>query len=1045
MRKVNGRRREWEMPELPGYNRVSPRATLYPFERVEDALTLERAKTPWFSLLNGEWKFSLVDRPESVGKEVLEPDYDDSAWRMITVPANWTLQGTGDKPMYTNAMMPFDHPHPFVPEENPTGVYRTTFSIDDGWKKRRTVIHFAGVESMYYVYVNGEQVGMSKGSRTPAEFDLSEYLVEGENALAVKVIRWSDGSFIEDQDHWWMAGIYRDVYLYSTDDVFIQDLFARGDLDETCTDGQLNIQATIGCVDERLDEYTFEVELYDRDGVKVISLEEPQNCNAIPTGRNVGNYAKEDHSNNIFDLSMDVPSPAKWTAETPNLYTVIAVLRDNNGKVIETTSTRIGFRRIEIKNKELLINGKAVLIKGVNRHDHDGKTGKTVSRETMIKDIKLLKQFNFNAVRTAHYPNDSMWYDLCDEYGIYVMDEANVEAHAFYNSVCRDPRYANAFLDRVMRMVHRDKNHACIYQWSLGNESGYGPNHDIAAGFVRGYDKSRLLHFEGACLEVWHQTLPVYEPGWGAAVNDTFSPMYPRVEHMVRWAKEVDDPRPYIPCEYSHAMGNSNGSLKEYWHAFKTVHGLQGGYIWDWVDQGLTKTDEHGVEYWAYGGDFGEKIHDFDFCINGLVWPDRTPHPALYEFKKLVQPVEVTAVNLATGRIRIHNEHCFADLTPYRAQWELLVDGRVVQAGMVGELTAAAGETQEFGLDIHAPQMRKGQECHLNVRITLKEETPWCDAGHEVAWEQFEMPFAGAEEVQRETFEVTLEQNESQAIIRAGELELVIDTIAASIDGLNFDGKPLLETQPQLHTWRAGTDNDAIRGWTGQDHKPFYQWKAAGLCDLKPVERRVEIVRKGNDVVAEFIIINKAGEKTISHIQTVTVNNHAEILVSNKVEFDKDLPSLARVGIRMELVEGFEALEWFGRGPHENYIDRDAGAALGCYCSTVSNQYVPYILPQAHGNKTATRWFALENNSTRVLFTADSQFEFSASHYSDEDLFASYHTNELEHKKRLQTMITIDKAQRGVGTGSCGYQPPPEYCIEPDVYEFGYSIRVSKN
>ena len=1044
MRKDNKQRKEWEMPELPGYNRLSPRATLYPFQTQEDALSLDREKTELYVSLNGDWKFALYSQPEAVPEGVYAASFDNSVWQNIKVPANWTMQDVDDKPIYTNVGMPFPQPHPLVPEENPTGIYSTTFVIDKIWDNRRTVIHFDGVESMYYLYVNGTQVGMSKDSRTQTEFDISNFLTEGQNSLTVKVIRWSDGSHVEDQDHWWMAGIYRDVYLYSTDEVYIQDIFARGDLDDNYKNGTLNVQATIGCIDKRLDRYSFDLELFDAEGQSVAKLDEPRPCTAIPT-RMTAKWDDATLPNNIFDLSIDVSKPLQWNAEMPNLYSVVATLRDSHDKVLEVTSTKIGFRRIELKNREMLINGQAVLIKGVNRHDHDPNTGKTVSREMMIKDITLLKQFNFNAVRTAHYPNDPLWYDLCDEYGIYIMDEANIEAHDYYDTVCRDPKFANAFLDRVMRMVHRDKNHACIFQWSLGNETGYGPNHDICAGFVRGYDKSRLLHYEGACRNTWGQSENMFVSGWGALATDTFGPMYPEVEDMVRWATEVDDHRPYIPCEYSHAMGNSNGSLKEYWHAFKTVHGLQGGFIWDWVDQGLTKTDENGVDYWAYGGDFGEKQHDFDFCINGMVWPDRTPHPSMYEFKKLTQPIEVTAVCLDSATIKIRNEQYFTDLSAYSAKWELLVDGKTVQTGLVGELTIKPQETQEFKLDIKYPEMVKGQECHLNIRFTLKVETQWCKAGHEIAWEQFEMPFYGTKTAKEmQDVQLTVIENSTTTSITAGDLELIINTLESSIETLNFAGESVLNTQPALHTWRAGTDNDTIRGWSGQDNKPYNQWDNAGLCDLATTERSVTITRKGDEVVALFSVMYKAGEKNISHIQKVVVNNKAEVIITNTVDFDKGLPSLARIGLRMELVAGYESLQWFGCGPHENYIDRDAGAAIGCYNSTVTDQYVPYILPQAHGNKTATRWFALVNEKTRVTFTADSTFEFSASHYSDEDLFTSFHTNVVESKKRKQTVITIDKKQRGVGSGSCGPQTRPEYVIQPDVYEFSYTITACR-
>ncbi|MCK5802937.1 MAG: DUF4981 domain-containing protein, partial [Lentisphaeria bacterium] len=703
---------------------------------------------------------------------------------------------------------------------------------------------------------------------------------------------------------------------------------------------------------------------------------------------------------------------------------------------------RCGFRNIVIRNQELLINGKCVLIKGVNRHDHDPVTGKTISRERMIEDIRLLKQFNFNAVRTAHYPNDTLWYDLCDEYGIYILDEANIEAHANYWTLCRDPRWSNQFLERGLRLVLRDRNHPCIFGWSMGNETGNGVNHDSLGDAIRKADHSRILHHEGEVKERWTQGGNCFHGG-AALYNDLVNPMYPHVHDVARWAKTNRDRRPYIPCEYSHSMGNSNGNLKEYWEMFENLHGLQGGFIWDWVDQGLLKTDEKGREYWAYGGDFGETSHDFDFCINGMVWPDRTPHPSMYEFKKLVQPVGVTAIDLAAGRFLVRNKQYFTDMSWLKGSWRLEVDGRTVQSGELSPMRLGAECETEIELPIQPPEMLMDQECHLTVAFQATAGTPWCEAGHEVAWEQFEMPFAGDEapELDMEG-EVVLEDGAAEALVTCGRLRIEIDKAVCTVTRISYDGQDILVSGPELQLWRATTDNDGIRGWTGQDAKPMGLWMAEALNDLECTERSVEIVKDEDDVLVELskTWLGRGGDKPVTHQQLLRICPTGEIDVSNIVDADERLPSLPRIGVSMMTAPDFERVEWFGRGPHENHIDRNAGAPVGLYAGTVDEQFVSYILPQENGNKSDVRRFCLDNGAVGIHFVAAPTFEFSVRHFTSADLFGCLHTNELEDVKRAETVVSIDHIQRGVGTGSCGPQTLEKYCVPPGRYHFAYTI-----
>lgn len=1039
----------WEMPEITNLNRLPAHSGLIPFPNSKIAMDSAREESPFFISLDGDWKFQLYPKPQTVESTVLDADYDDSDWRDIPVPANWTMHDVGDDPIYTNVQMPIENNPPLVPEENPTGIYRLTFSIPDDWRDRRTVIHFGGVESYYEVYINGICAGMAKDTRLPSEFDITDLLQGGNNYMAVKVLRWSDSSYIEDQDHWWMAGIYRSVYLYSTADIFIQDFFAKTDLDLASKAGLFELDVDINFVVEHIKQlpgkaygpakdYRITAELIDVDG------------NFIWEGSNRINhsYRKSEYTT---QFTATLPGVRPWSAEKPYLYDLIVGLEDKLGEKIEARKLRVGFRNVQIKNRELLLNGQPVLIKGVNRHDHDDTTGKTISHDTMLKDIFLLKQFNFNAVRTSHYPNDPLWYDLCDEYGIYVIDEANIESHHNYATICRDPRWENAFLERGMRMVKRDKNHACIFGWSLGNESGHGENHIKMTEAIRAYDPTRIIHHEGEVKEYWsQQTIPEIGHKWDGGgfafsggtnfANDLVDPMYASIEAIIRFAVDSTDPRPLILCEYSHAMGNSNGSLNEYWEAFETYHGLQGGFIWDWVDQGLKKIDENGNEYWAYGGDFGEEIHDFDFCCNGLIAPDRTPHPAMYEFKKLAQPVAVEAISLADMRFRILNKQHFTDMQWLDLVWEIQVEGTTVAEGIIDEMLIAPRSSGE--IKINEVVDREG-ETFINFYFRTKEATSWCDAGHIVGWEQLQLtplikhPLTTAERLPLNNLEGT-----DDIVLEVDDLQLEI--VDGSIQSLYWKGQSILVEGPDMNIWRAPTDNDGIRNRPTQPGKPMTEWLNIGLNELQLKSQSIQLeeVEDGVNLLIDKTFTPKLNDCTVHFQQRWSFHADGVVVVDNMIDADTALPTLPRIGVSFQTAEGFEQVEWYGRGPQENYIDRNAGTKIGRYTGSVDEQYFPYILPQENGNKTDVRWFSLSNGERTVTFIAEDTLEFSAGHYTADDLFSSYHTNELIDKKRPETIVTIDHKQRGLGTGSCGPQTLAKYCIEPGVYRFRYAIKV---
>ena len=1016
----------WELPTLPSLNKLPPRATLYPFPDTTLAQTFDRSRSPWFLSLDGTWDFKLLSRPEEATEAVIQ----SGDWKSIQVPGNWTMQGFGH-PHYTNMVMPFPNLPPDVPDENPTGIYRRIFILPESFRDRRVVLHFGGCEGALYVYINGQPVGLSKDARTPAEFDITSLVKYNEkNELIAVVTQWSDASFLEDQDHWWQAGIQREVFLYATSTPHIQDVFAIGDLTDDYKDGILRVTCKIGWPAEIAANCKVEMQLHDPQQKPVFKQPLMVDCT---------NHAK---ARNEIYFEQSVRQPGLWSAETPNLYTLTVRLVTPKGE--ESTALHVGFRRIEVRERMLLINGQRVLIKGVNYHDHDDTTGKFISHELMEKDIRLMKQFNANAVRTSHYPHDAHWYDLCDRYGIYLVDEANIETHAYYNDLNRDPRYIDAFLGRVRNMLERDKNHPSVIFWSLGNESGYGPNHDAAAGYVRGADPSRLLHYEGAITSWGSQS-----KGWlgGHHASDVVCPMYPQLDHLVQYAKEGKGDRPLIMCEYSHCMGNSNGNLADYFSLFEKYDCLQGGYLWEWIDHGIKQVAADGQPYWAYGGDFGDVPNDANFCTDGIVWPDRTPHPALYEFKYLAQPVQVEAVNLKQGTIRIKNKQNFRGLDWLRGDWELTVDGIVVQKGKLPPMKAAPGGTCTLSLPIE-PDATPGEK-YLNFRFHQRKETLWAPAGHEVGWAQLAYP---SKQTRKSTAKklsgVEVVETESTITLTAGKVQAVFDKFTGLLIGYGA-GTNLIQRGPQLNIWRAATDNDCVKLLMGGNDpwftlgKPLPLWLELKLNKAKLLLGKIRFVRPKDGLPAVEILHQISGREhwnDFQHIHRYTLSSSGELRVENIVNVGKEPTDLPRVGVSMIVNPGLEQLEWFGRGPWENYPDRKASAMMGRYRSTVTEQYVPYIMPQEHGHRTDVRWLALTGDQSRLTVRGEPTFEFSVSHFTDNDLYDAYHTYKL--KPRPEVILNIDAAMRGLGTASCGPDTLEPYKIMQKRFEFVYRLQA---
>jgi len=684
-----------------------------------------------------------------------------------------------------------------------------------------------------------------------------------------------------------------------------------------------------------------------------------------------------------------------------------------------------------------LINGKKVLIKGVNYHDHDDTHGKYISRELLEKDIRLMKQFNVNAVRTSHYPKDVYWYDLCDRYGIYLVDEANIESHAFYREMCRDLRYTNAFVERVRAMVERDKNHPSVIFWSLGNESGYGPNHDAAAGYVRHADPTRPLHYEGA-ITSWGGE------GWdkGLRASDVVCPMYPPIEHIIEWAKSGQGHRPLIMCEYSHTMGNSNGCLADYFEAFETYAGLQGGYLWEWLDHGIRQVTPDGQVYWAYGGDFGDEPNDANFVTDGIVWPDRTPHPALYEFKKLAQPVRVEWLDTERAVVRIVNKHDFINLGWLRGDWELIVDGNRIVGGELPALKIAPGKTLDVPLAVDA-NLPVGER-FLNFRFTQQEATPWVPAGHEVAWEQLVWGGTRADTPASPIEPVSAVDDDQNIRLSVGDVEAVFDKSSGLLLSYGAN-KNLLVRGPRLNVWRAGTDNDGIKLMLGPD-KVLYHWLDKKLDQVEQRLVGIHLVEDPSGLPGVEVIHEASGRgqwDDFRFTQRYTLLPSGDLLVSNEVEIGDDLTDLPRVGVTLALESDLEQLEWYGRGPWENYTDRKTSAMVGRYRGTVSGQHVPYIMPQENGHKTDVRSIDLTDADGKGLrVEGHTLLEFNASHFTDNDLYACRHTTDLH--PRPEIILNLDAAQRGLGTASCGPDTLDKYKLLEKAYRFGYTLRVLK-
>ena len=1003
--------RPWTTPELTSIGRLTMHSVPH----------LDRRE------LDGRWRFQLLHTPE----EEL-----GSSWSEAAVPGCWTMQGTFDLPHYTNVQMPFPGRSPHLPDVNPTGVYERDFTLPAEWlSDRRIVLHVGAAESVLIVVVNGTDVGVSKDSHLAAEFDVTGLVKPGTNTVRLTVVKWSDATYIEDQDQWWHGGITRSVYLYATPRVHFADIRVNASLADDMKTGTLELLADID-FDSLPAEGGWSVEARLGDAS---ALHAPVPIANSGPGPRVSRADSEPLSRHRFDMvgklvsvgltgadkdewdrlapqlrppldgravvRTEIPNVRHWSAEQPHLYPLHVVLRSPAGEAVEEADLRIGFRRIEIDGLHLLVNDAVVLLRGVNRHDFDQHTGRVISVESMRADLVQMKQFGFNAVRTSHYPNDPAFLDLTDELGLYVVGEADIETHAFIDELCNDPRYLAAWVDRAARMVRRDKNHVSVLLWSLGNESGHGPNHDAEAGYIRRYDPSRPLHYEG-CIR-WDWTSD-------QKISDITAPMYPPISAIVEHARSGKQLHPLIMCEYSHAMGNSNGTLAEYWEAIESTDGLQGGFIWEWWDHGLVQKLPDGTTRWAYGGDFGDRPNDGNFCLDGLVWPDRKPKPALFEHRQIAAPVLVTADpdQLARGEIELRNRQYFTGLGWLRAVWELTADGETVRSGDVALPDVDPGASAPVSLSGWTPALADGRAMALIVRFRTAADMAWAPAGFEVSWAQLPI-HPGIPELSR-PYAKPLSGAAGAAVEIGGGGLLVHELLAAP---------------PRLSLWRAPTDNDRIVGLAAQ-------WRDWGVADL--TRAAVDVRREADAVVVTAEEHTSAGI-VIGHEQRFRAAANGGVLVTETVHIPDQLTDLARVGVVLETAPGLEQVEWFGRGPVETYPDRRRAGALARHRSTVTDLYVPYVRPQENGGRNAVHWIALaDGRGGGIRLAFDRPCQVSATHFRAADLAAAAHDVELS--PRPETIVHVDVAHRGLGTASCGPDTLPEYRFGPGTYTWTWLI-----
>ena len=1045
--------REWEDPQIVELGKEPPHAGFLPYSTTEDVIADDEERSPWFKSLNGSWKFYYVNTPEERPASAHLDEFNDTRWKDIQVPGNWELQGFGI-PIYTNFLLPFPPNPPFINHEYaPVGTYRTRFSVPANWSGKDVILSFGSINGCGYVWVNGQAVGLTKTAKTAAEFNISRYLRKGENKLCVQVFRWHDGSYLEDQDMWRLSGLERDVMLYARNPTGIADFWVKCGLDDRYTDGTVN--ATIDLRQtSQMTNYSVELNIFDKNKRVVFTRQEKLGSEK-PAPRAQVTFAGA------------VKNPEKWSAEFPNLYTAVITIRDEQGRVTECAGAKLGFRRIEIKGARFLVNGQRALVKGVNRHEHEKYTGsRALSTSGMIEDIRLMKQFNINTCRSSHYPDDPRWLKLCDAYGLYIIDEANIESHGlgaefqYFRDVktqipypwqpienqefntgkdtprekhpAYDPLWKAAHHDRLRRCIERDKNHACVVVWSLGNECGNGPVFYEMYDWAKKRDDSR----------------PVLSEQAGTQRNtDIIAPMYPPASDLEQFPKD----RPLIMCEYAHAMGNSVGNLAQYWDVIRASENLQGGCIWDWVDQGIEAKTADGRSYFGYGGDFGAQdfFSDYNFVCNGLVAADRTPHPGLYEVKKVYQNIQFQDESWTAGKIRVKNEFNFTNLRDFDFRYELLNNGAIVQQGNF-TVDAAPGETKPIQLDIPQFKLASGTEILLQVFAQQRAGSAAIPAGHEVAREQFAGNSSFFSKIDRdEGGTLAVVRNGNMLSFASGDISGMFDTGNGKLLMYARKGVNLLRMYdyeysffPEPYFWRAPTDNDF-----GADFQNYARpWASAHKT------RKMKAVTVGQQTPAglPITVTYRLPDVRSAYTLQFLIQNDGSLRIESTLELpsDSEVPELPRMGMRFQLPAACSQLEWYGRGPWENYADRKQAAHIGIWNDHTDYGWTRgYIRPQESGYKTDTRWIRLtDHTGFGVEVTGLQPICFSAMPQLSEDfdegtIKKNRHTSDIVQRRFV--CLQVDLAQRGVGgDNSWGAQPHDEYRLTGKKYTYAFVLRV---
>ena len=1016
---------DWENPAISEINREEPRAYFIPYATAEQAMQTDIWKSPFIQSLNGTWEFKLSHTPYVRPFYFFKDDYDTEDWTTIQVPGNWEMQGF-DVPIYVNVQYPHEHTPPTIQKHyNPVGSYKRGFTIPENWKGQEIILHFGAVSSAMYVWVNEQMVGYSQDSKTPAEFNITKFLKKGTNSLAVEVYRWSDGSYLEDQDFWRMSGMTRDVFLMARNPQHIRDYRVSSPLVNNYQDGEFKLDIEVVNSAQTTPSVTLEAVLMDGE-TKVAEMSQAVKTAAQPV---------------TVNFTTIVTSAKPWSAENPNLYQLLITLKDESGKIIEVIRQDVGFRTIEIKDAQLLVNGIAIYVKGVNLHEHNDITGHYQDEATMLKDILLMKSHNINAVRTSHYPQPERWYELCNQYGIFLVDEANVESHGMgygEKSLAKDPVWKDAHLFRTRNMFERDKNQPSVIIWSLGNEAGNGVNFEATYAYLKSVDASRPVQYERA--------------GNGAN-TDIMCPMYARMKNMEDYAKNKPA-KPYIQCEYAHAMGNSVGNLQDYWDLIEKYPSLQGGFIWDWVDQGILTKDSAGNEFWAYGGDLGGDTlaTDGNFCNNGIINPDRTIKPTLIEVGKVYQHIGFKAVNLNNGEIEILNKYSFTNLSEFTFTWEVVADGQVLKSGEISDLDLAPNTSKKVQLDVKV-EAQPATEYFLNISAKLKTAKGILPAGTKLAYEQFQLPFLkkAVAASKKDLAAVTSKEEGNMFVVEGTGFKINFSKDDATLKSYQVDGKEMILAGPVPNFWRAPIDNDFGNGLDRRSRV----WRKAG--EQKTV-KSATAKQVGNEVVVTFNFdLNNDKNQVIANYNSIyTVLGNGEVIVNNSFKMMKvSLPEIVRFGVNLVMPREFDQMSWLGRGPHESYQDRYTSALVGLYSVPVADQYFAYIRPQENGNKTDVRWMSISNKEGLGLqFIGLPLLSVSAHHQIMEDFESPARTDGRvkEGEKMVRrhttdvvprdlTSINIDYKQMGVGgDDSWGAWTHDQYRLKEKTYSYSFRI-----